>query len=81
MLYGCLDDLLQFSELGIGRVYRMLATCLCRKSYRIDRCDQIPEWSRLRLGSHWSCGTRLPRRECVVLVIEHDIRDIEVSAA
>jgi hypothetical protein len=79
VLYGCFDDFFELSEFGIGRVYRMMTSCLFRELDRIDRCDEVSERSRLGLGTYWSRWARLSSGESIVLIIEHDIGDIEVS--
>jgi hypothetical protein len=80
MLDGGFYDFFQFCELGIGRVYCMATSRLLSESDRVNRGDEIPEGSRLRLRTHWSRRACLPCGESVVLVIEHYIRDIEISA-
>ncbi len=79
VLYRCFDDFFEFSEFGIRRVYGMMTSCLFRELDRIDRCDEVSEWSRLRLRSYWSRRRSLSSCQSIVLVIENNIGDIEVS--
>ena len=49
------------------------------QSDRIEWFYEIAFWSRLRHGTDRSRRRRLPCGEGVVLVIEHDIGDIEIA--
>jgi hypothetical protein len=76
-----LDRLFQVCELGIDRMGRKCTSCMLRELYWIKWESRIPTWSRLRDCTDGGCRTRLPSRECVVLIIKHYIRDIHIATA
>lgn len=54
---------------------------MTRESDWIERIRRIPFWSSLSHRTDRSRRRGLACGECVVLVIEHDIGDIEIAAA
>jgi hypothetical protein len=78
MLDRCFDDFLELSEvLGVGPLSKA-ASCMFRECDRIKWLYEIPFWSCLGHRTDRSCRTRLPSRECIVLVVEHDICHIQI---
>lgn len=81
MLYSSLNSLFQVCELRIDRMRREATPCMFRELYWIKWEGRISTRSRLRNSTYRGCRTCLTSRECVVLVIKHDISNIEISTA
>ncbi len=79
VLDRCLDRLFQVCELRIDRMRGKATSCMFRKLDRIKWESRISTRGRLRDRTYRSRRTCLSSRESIVLIIEDDIGDIEIS--
>ncbi len=80
MLYSGFDDLFKFLEIFCICLLRKSTSCMFCKCNWIKWAYEVAFWSGLGHSPYRSCRRWLPCRESVVLVVEHDIGDIEIAA-